>query len=59
VHSYHVTETPGVLEKYKQASSQLLVALGAMVYPALREDAPNTAGQYPVEYDVGAGTPSA
>jgi hypothetical protein len=50
---YHVTETPAVLEKYKQASSQLLLALGAMVYPALREDAPNETGQYPVEYDVG------
>jgi hypothetical protein len=53
VHPYHGTETPAVLEKYKQASSQLLLALGAVVYPALREDAPNETGQYPIEYDVG------
>jgi hypothetical protein len=38
---FHVLETPLALDRYKQASTELLTMLDQVVYPALREDPAN------------------
>ena len=44
---FRVFETPLALDRYKQASTDLLAMLDRVVYPALREDPANESGKYP------------
>jgi hypothetical protein len=45
---FRVFETPLALDRYKQASTDLLSMLDQVVYPALREDPANESGNYPI-----------
>jgi len=53
---FHVFETPLVVDRYKQASAELLVMLDRVVYPALREDPANEFGRHPVRFRPGGFT---
>jgi hypothetical protein len=47
---FKVLETPLALDRYKQASTELLNMLDKVVYPALREDPVNETGKYPIRF---------
>ena len=47
---FHVLGTPLALDRYKQASTELLTMLDQVVYPALREDPANESGKYPIRF---------
>jgi multimeric flavodoxin WrbA len=53
---YRVVETPEALDRYRQASAELLAVLDRVVYPALREDPANESGRYPIRYRPGGFT---
>ena len=53
---FHVLETPLALDRYKQASTELLTMLDQVVYPALREDPANESGKYPIRFRPGGFT---
>jgi hypothetical protein len=53
---FHVLETPLALDRYKQASPELLTMLDQVVYPALREDPANESGKYPIRFRPGGFT---
>jgi hypothetical protein len=53
---YHVIETLEALDRYRQASAELLAMLHRVVYPALREDPTNESGRYPIRYRPGGFT---
>jgi hypothetical protein len=56
VSRFRVFETPLTLDRYKQASTELLVMLNRVVYPALREDPTNESGRHPIRYRPGGFT---
>ncbi len=53
---FHALETPLALDRYKQASPELLTMLDQVVYPALREDPANESGEYPIRFRPGGFT---
>ena len=53
---FHVFETPHALDRYKLASTELLVMLDRVVYPVLREDPANASGRYPIRFRPGGFT---
>jgi hypothetical protein len=53
---FHVLETPLALDRYKQASTELLTMLDQVVYPALREDPANESGKHPIRFRPGGFT---
>jgi hypothetical protein len=50
VAGHHV---PEALDVYRQASAELLITLGAAVYPVLRDDLTNETRRYPIRYRRG------
>lgn len=53
---FQVIETPLAVDRYKQASTELLAMLDRIVYPALREDPANESGRYPIRFRAGGFT---
>jgi hypothetical protein len=53
---FQVFETPLALDRYKQASTDLLAMLDRVAYPALREDPANESGKYPIRFRPGGFT---